>query len=131
MIVGLLFVLGLMVAVPVGPALAGAEVCNDGLDNDGDGATDCKDSECVTSEFCKTERPAACSPGYFKNHISAWCNVECPTGVIIAPTSCELLLGDEGLNATGPQNGVKKNIAASFINTTCFVTAEESPCDED
>jgi hypothetical protein len=129
--VGLLFALGFALALPVGPAMAGIEVCDDGIDNDQDGATDCKDSECTNSPACEKERSAACSPGYYKNHISAWCNIECPTGVIISPTSCQLLLGTEGLNATGPANGVKKNIAASFINTTCFVTAEESPCEED
>lgn len=28
------------------------EICDDGIDNDGDGATDCEDSECSTNPYC-------------------------------------------------------------------------------
>ena len=131
MSVGLLFALGFAVALPVGPAMAGVEVCDDGIDNDLDGAPDCKDSDCTNDPACQKDTPAACSPGYYKNHVETWCNIACPTGVTIPPSTCAILLGTEGLNATGPANGVKKNLAASFINSWCFGTAEESPCEED
>jgi hypothetical protein len=35
----------------------GAEVCNDGIDNDGDGATDCSDSDCAADPSCVTPPP--------------------------------------------------------------------------
>ncbi len=30
------------------------EICNDGIDNDGDGATDCDDTDCTSAAFCQT-----------------------------------------------------------------------------
>mgnify|MGYP002530559803 CR=1 FL=1 len=33
-------------------AVTGSEVCDDGADNDGDGATDCADSDCVADPWC-------------------------------------------------------------------------------
>lgn len=47
------------------------EICNDGIDNDGDGKTDCADSNCVTSPVCQTNNlnnanntnPGTCTPG--------------------------------------------------------------------
>jgi hypothetical protein len=70
---------------------------------------------------------AACSPGYFKNHVNRWCNVSCPSGKIISP--CTDLL--TALYSTGPGAGLLKNAAASYINATCYVTREASPCEDD
>jgi hypothetical protein len=44
-------------AVPAGP-----EVCTDGLDNDGDNATDCADSDCVSAPACAPQ-PEVCTDG--------------------------------------------------------------------
>jgi len=35
-----------------GPIIPGGEICDDGIDNDGDGLIDCKDSECSVDHFC-------------------------------------------------------------------------------
>lgn len=32
-----------------------AEICNDGIDNDGDGFTDCDDNDCTTNSTCAVE----------------------------------------------------------------------------
>jgi len=70
---------------------------------------------------------AACSPGYFKNHVERWCNVTCPSGVTI--NQCTDLL--TALHSTGAGAGKLKNAAASYINATCYVTREASPCEDD
>jgi hypothetical protein len=36
------------------------EICNNGIDDDGDGYVDCNDRKCVTSTYCQSAR---CSPG--------------------------------------------------------------------
>ena len=36
--------------------------CDDGIDNDADGATDCADSDCSADPVCDTEPPPACFP---------------------------------------------------------------------
>lgn len=42
---------------PVEPALPSSEtVCDDGVDEDGDGATDCGDRDCTASTVCQTAR---------------------------------------------------------------------------
>jgi len=38
-----------------------AEVCNDGIDNDGDGLTDCADSDCASTEICGNIRDNSCT----------------------------------------------------------------------
>lgn len=86
-----------------------------------------KDPTCCDPKTQKCDTTAACSPGYYRNHIETWCNVQCPSGVVI--TDCQPLI--DALFSTGTGSGIKKNLAASYINTTCFVTAEASPCTDD
>jgi len=88
------------------------------------------DLECTEPPPPPTPPPtvtAACSPGYFKNHVARWCNVTCPSGVVI--NQCTDLL--TALHATGAGAGILKNAAASYINATCYVTREASPCEDD
>jgi len=89
------------------------------------------DLECPPAPPPSTEVTAACSPGYFKNHVDTWCNVPCPWSgtVVIASGQCTELL--EKLHATGRGAGILKNAAASYINAACFVTRELSPCEDD
>ncbi|MEZ4235936.1 MAG: M4 family metallopeptidase [Myxococcota bacterium] len=47
-----------------------AEVCDDGVDNDGDGATDCNDSDCTNDPAC-TSTPGNCPGGEFTGTLSA------------------------------------------------------------
>ncbi|HKY89421.1 MAG TPA: hypothetical protein VJM11_00215 [Nevskiaceae bacterium] len=75
----------------------------------------------------KCDAPAACSPGYFKNHLNKWCNTACPTGTVI--TECDGFV--TMLNWTGPKPGQVKNEAASILNEVCYGTAEASPCEEE
>jgi hypothetical protein len=86
-----------------------------------------KDPTCCDPKTQKCDTTAACSPGYYRNHQDTWCNVLCPTGIIIA--DCQPLL--DALFSTGTGSGTKKNAASNYINETCFVTAEASPCTDD
>jgi hypothetical protein len=47
------------------PPVEEETICEDGLDNDNDGLTDCADSDCAGIAFCGTEgRQETCSDGY-------------------------------------------------------------------
>ncbi|MFN8238013.1 MAG: hypothetical protein U0T77_07570 [Chitinophagales bacterium] len=48
----LLFTLASSVGMTSCGKSKGAEVCDDGLDNDVDGDTDCADSDCLSSASC-------------------------------------------------------------------------------
>jgi hypothetical protein len=70
------FALALLLSSPqVTPvnAQGKAEICNDGIDNDGDKLIDCADPDCVNDPSCKTPPPGTgCSPGFYKNHPDFW-----------------------------------------------------------
>ncbi|HSR66567.1 MAG TPA: hypothetical protein VLU25_01385 [Acidobacteriota bacterium] len=42
-----------LIGVAGGPPEQGARLCSDGVDNDGDGAVDCDDSDCADRPFCR------------------------------------------------------------------------------
>ncbi len=100
-----------LIAVPV-PA-AYAQTC------------DPKDPKCPPKK-----NTADCSPGYYKNHPEAWCDVTCPTTntVQFTGTACTLLL--EALGAKGPGSEFIRGFAKDTIDA-CFGTAEASPCTDD
>jgi hypothetical protein len=52
------------------------EVCDNKVDDDGDKAIDCADSDCVGSPSC-TKTGTGCSPGYYKNHPELWTGICC------------------------------------------------------
>jgi hypothetical protein len=91
-------------AGPVG-AQAQKEVCNDGIDNDGDKLIDCADPDCSTDSAC--QKKTACTPGFWKNHPELW--TQCCT----AERPCSKLLSD--LSARGPGSEAIRNDAAAFI----------------
>jgi hypothetical protein len=116
MIVGVLFVFGVTLALPVGPALAQSkEICNDGVDNDGDKAIDCADADCATSDFCKTPPPKTgnCSPGFYKNHLTFWVGIYCDD-ITTDPTCSELL---EALTCKGSDATCGRSAAAAYLNS--------------
>jgi hypothetical protein len=122
LMVALFFIVGLTLVVSVDTAVAqGKEICDNKKDDDGDKLIDGDDPD------CQKKTAADCSPGYFKNHQDTWCDVVCPTGIIIS--DCSAL--NAALFSTGAGAGVLKNAAADFINDTCFETAEASPCTDD
>jgi hypothetical protein len=90
-------------------------------------AQTCEGVECESPPPPPAPVTAACSPGYFKNHVSRWCNVTCPSGFMI--NQCTDLLS--ALYSTGSGAGILKNAAATYINSMCYVTREASPCEED
>ena len=50
-------------SIPGGGGNPDPEVCDDGIDNDGDGATDCADSDCSSDPACTTPDPEVCDDG--------------------------------------------------------------------
>src|SRR5512134_2588043 len=46
-------------------------------------AQTCEGEECTPPPPPPAQVTAACRPGYFKNHVSRWCNVTCPSGLVI------------------------------------------------
>ena len=82
--------------------------------------------ECTKNCPPPVKKDAACSPGYYKNHVDTWCGVS--VGACGVISNCEEILAD--LNATGAHNGELKQAAGDFLNG-CFGTNEASPCEED
>lgn len=76
----------------------------------------------------KCDRPAACSPGYWKNHQDTWCGITCPSGITIS--DCTAL--NNAFYSTGAGNGRLKQAAGAYINNECYEgSAELTPCEED
>lgn len=120
-IVSVLFALSLVLGLSAGTAMAQVEICNDGIDNDGDKAIDCKDSDCTNSEFCKTPPPpdgTPCSPGYWKNHLDEF-NEFCTSAAALTVEprldSCSDLL--TALTCKGSDASCLRSAAAALLNT--------------
>jgi hypothetical protein len=85
----------------------------------------------VEAAFCGTppppppppETPADCSPGYYKNHVDAWCS---PCG--FTSVDCAWLVGE--LTAKGSNGAARRDFAKAQIDA-CFGTAAASPCTDD
>lgn len=98
----------------------------------GEPACECDPKKQVCEEPPKEDDPAACSPGYYKNHVESWCSagLTCPETLGSDPgVSCAPLI--EAMNSTGRNSGTLKTNAAAFINSFCYGTADASPCSED
>jgi hypothetical protein len=98
-----------------------AEICTDGLDNDGDKLVDCADNDCSADPACK-KAGADCSPGYYKNHVEVWC------GTCVSEDSCDEVVA--ALSAKGPGSELIRDTAKAILDG-CYVTAEASPCADD
>ena len=86
---------------------------------------------------------ADCSPGYYKKHPEEWCSTYVGTGSPSDPDypgsdlsedcasydGCTVLL--EQLNNHTPQTGAGIREGAKLFLDTCFVTARQSPCEDD
>ena len=74
--------------------------------------------------------PADCSPGFYKNHPEAWCDVVCPTTgtVLFTGGACDLLV--TFLSVKGPGSEAIRDAAKAQIDA-CFGTAAASPCTDD
>ena len=90
------------------------EICNNGLDDDGDGQTDCADDDCATDEGCRSSTPGCeprleyCEDGFDNNGngdtdcadlcCDAFCfNRDCPMcdyGIPFEPLDNEVDCGD-------------------------------------
>jgi subtilisin-like proprotein convertase family protein len=67
----------------------GAEICNDGIDNDQDGTTDCMDQECAGTESCPiceppTTQALSLPDGYDLDGGGCSSNAACSTGYCVA-----------------------------------------------
>ncbi len=104
---GSLLVLGCFcfVATAVTPlnAQVKQEICDNGIDDDGDKLIDCADPDCK----CEPPKEEACSPGFWKNHQELWVGV-CCTG-----SDCDAILDD--LTARGPGSDERRQRAADFL----------------
>lgn len=95
--------------------------------------------KCYEPDKCEPppKKGADCSPGYYKNHISAWCDpgdtqptvdtIAC--GGIIGTVTCQDLV-DDWLDAS-QGNPVSEREAAKACLDAMFGSAEASPCEDD
>jgi hypothetical protein len=86
---------------------------------------------------------ADCSPGYYKKHPEEWCSTYVGSGSPSDPDypgsdlskdcaryeGCAVLLRE--LNNHTPQTGAGIREGAKLFLDTCFVTARQSPCEDD
>src|SRR5262245_2785040 len=86
------------------------EICNNGVDDDGDKLVDCADPD------CKCHHGKDCSPGFWKNHEDAF-NQFCEEAAAIpgnAFSSCDDLRA--ALNCKGSNADCKRSAAAAALN---------------
>lgn len=81
------------------------EICDNGKDDDGDGAIDGADSD------CKKPPATGCSPGFYKNHPEIWVNICCTT--TSAPT-CDQLMAR--LSCRGSDSSCQRSSAAALLD---------------
>jgi hypothetical protein len=81
------------------------EICDNGKDDDGDGAIDGADSD------CKKPPATGCSPGYYKNHPEIWVGICCTDST--DPTCATLL---SRLTCKGGDAACGRSSAAAFLD---------------
>jgi hypothetical protein len=81
------------------------EICDNKIDDDGDGAIDEADTD------CKKTGGIPCSPGYWKNHQSQWVGIYCD--VAGAPACADLL---KALTCRGSDSSCGRSAAAEYLN---------------
>jgi len=111
-IVSVLFALSLVLVLSAGTAVAQTkEICNDGIDNDGDKFIDCADSDCANDAACK-KPGTGCSPGFYKNHLTVWVGI-CCNDTTSDPSCAEL---SEALTCKGSDASCGRSAAAAFLD---------------
>jgi hypothetical protein len=90
------------------------EICDNGIDDDGDKLVDCDDPDCT----CKPPDGTPCSPGFWKNHLSLF-NQFCAAAAALDPTDqfddCADLL--TALTCRGSDASCGRSAAAALLNT--------------
>ena len=81
------------------------EICDNKVDDDGDGAIDEADSD------CKKTGGIPCSPGFWKNHQSLWVGIYC--GGDGQPTCASILTA---LTCKGSDSACGRSAAAAYLN---------------
>lgn len=81
------------------------EICDNGKDDDGDGAIDGADSD------CQKEPGTGCSPGFYKNHLSFWQGQGC--GDSAGLTDAQIL---ERLECGGRDSTCGRSAAAALLD---------------
>lgn len=99
-------------------AVAGTtEVCNDGVDNDGDGAVDCADSDCAGDPACNPTSTCTVDEG-FESGSTGWTNSgasTCSTGDFIRGTPTEVVA-----------RGVTTQVGGANLGSNALFTATNS-----
>jgi hypothetical protein len=106
-----------LVLLPVGTASAQVEICDNKVDDDGDGLVDLEDPD------CKKPPPngVPCSPGFWKNHpvdFAGACGAAATlasTQGIVALDTCDELLA--AVSCRGADATCLRSLAASLLNT--------------
>lgn len=95
------------------------EICDNGIDDDGDKLVDCADPDCK----CTPPSGTPCSPGYWKNHLDQF-NQVCQQAVDLSATdpfnSCADLM--TALTCKGSDSSCKRSAAAALLNTVSGCT---------
>jgi hypothetical protein len=100
------------------------EICNDGLDNDCDGATDCTDTDCASScqqvsYYCDND-----NDGYKDASVDGTC-----TGVGCQPAGCQVTPGNDCNDADSSIKPGADEICGDGIDQDC--DGFDIPCDRD
>jgi hypothetical protein len=106
-----------LVLLPVGTASAQVEICDNKVDDDGDGLIDGDDPDCK-----KPPPPGVpCSPGFWKNHPDEF-NAACDDAATLAASlgitrldTCGELL--DAVSCRGSDASCLRSLAASLLNT--------------
>jgi len=97
------------------------EICDNGIDDDGDGLADCDDPECKCTP---PPEGTPCSPGYWKNHLThfnQFCAAAAALSLIDQFDDCQDLL--TALTCKGSDASCGRSAAAALMNTAaggCF-----------
>lgn len=90
------------------------EICDNGVDDDGDKLVDCLDPDCPK---CPPPDGVPCSPGYWKNHLTEF-NQFCGAAAALPGdqfTTCQDLL--TALTCRGSDASCGRSAAAAAMNT--------------
>ena len=85
------------------------EVCNNGVDDDGDGATDCADADCAADPACTTSPPEDCSNGVDDDGDGA---IDCADSDCIGDPACTVLADGDDCN-----DAIVASLGANAVST--------------
>jgi hypothetical protein len=97
-------------SVPQINAQTKTEICDNGIDDDGDKAVDCADTDCASSPSC-VKTGTGCSPGFYKNHPDIWVGICCGNE---GQRTCESLM--TALTCKGSDSSCGRSAAAAYLD---------------